>query len=271
MNHDVLRHLRCPVCSGELSPAPAALRCPRGHSFDVARQGYVNLTAGRPVHPGDTPEMVAARAAFLDAGHYDFISSALACFCTGFVVDSGAGTGHHLAAVLDAQPSSVGLALDASKPAVRRAARAHPRAGAALCDTWQGLPVASGSADLLLNVFAPRNGAEFHRVLREGGTLLVVTPTAGHLASLVGPLGLLTVDEAKDDRVAASLSPWFVPLDEQRLERTLHLTHNEVQALVAMGPSAHHIRPVTLATRISTLPTLVPVTASVTLRRFLPR
>jgi 23S rRNA (guanine745-N1)-methyltransferase len=287
VDKDVLRYLRCPNCALELTeatgerllgPIPTsfmgrALRCPRGHSFDIARQGYVNLAAGRVTHAGDTAEMVAARAQLLSAGHYDFIATALASATPrcDFVVDAGAGTGYHLAAVLDAHPDTVGLALDISKPAVRRAARAHPRAAAALCDTWQRLPLADGAAGAVLDVFAPRNGAEFHRVLRPDGTLLVITPTAEHLAELVGPLGLLNVDAQKRDRVAASLSAWFAPVDEQRLERPLRLTHAEVRTLVGMGPSAWHTDPRTLAARIAALPTPTAVTASVHLRRFVPR
>lgn len=92
--------------------SPGALRCTRGHSFDRARQGYVNLAAGRAPHSGDTAEMVAARAEFLAAGHYDFITTALCeaartAYPGGLIVDAGAGTGHHLAAVLDAVPLSL--------------------------------------------------------------------------------------------------------------------------------------------------------------------
>jgi 23S rRNA (guanine745-N1)-methyltransferase len=273
MNRNVLPYLRCPNCALELTEAAGALRCPRGHSFDVARQGYVNLSAGRVTHAGDTADMVADRAGFLSAGHFAFISTALASAVPDahLVVDAGAGTGHHLGAVLDAHQDAVGLALDVSKPAVRRAARAHPRAAAALCDTWQRLPVADGAAGAVLDVFAPRNGAEFHRVLRAGGALLVVTPTAEHLAELVGSLGLLNVDAEKPDRVAASLSTWFVQVDEQRLERSLRLTHAEVRALVGMGPSAWHTDPQALAARVAALPAPTAVTASVHLRRFIPR
>ncbi len=288
MNKDVLKHLRCPNCTLPLTevtgerlpgrPIPTSsmgrsLRCPRRHSFDIARQGYVNLTAGQVTHPGDTTQMVAARADFLAAGWYDFISTAVAAASAGggLVVDAGAGTGRHLAAVLDAHPAAVGLALDISKPAVRRAARAHPRAAAALCDTWRRLPLADRAASVVLDVFAPRNGAEFHRVLRPDGTLLVVTPTAGHLAELVGPLGLISVDAAKEDRVAASLSSWFVPVDEQRMESSLRLTQTEVSTLVGMGPSAWHTDLETLAARIAALPTPATVTASVHLRRLAPR
>src|SRR3954468_1478794 len=73
-----LPYLRCPVCADTLCRSERTLRCPRGHSFDLARQGYANLTTGRSSHVGDTADMVADRAAFLAAGHYDFIAAALA-------------------------------------------------------------------------------------------------------------------------------------------------------------------------------------------------
>nr|WP_239140072.1 23S rRNA methyltransferase [Plantactinospora endophytica] len=254
--------------------AVAALGCPAGHRFDLARQGYVNLTAGRATHSGDSPAMVAAREEFLGAGHYDLISTALADLARAvvgaatetypeLVVDAGAGTGRHLAVVLDALPAAAGLALDVSKPALRRAARAHPRAGAALCDTWRGLPLADGAAGLLLNVFAPRNGPEFRRVLRDDGALLVVTPAADHLGELVDRLGLLRVDPAKEARVAGSLAEHFTPDGTAVHRDTLRLDRTEVRTLVGMGPSAWHTDPARLDRLIDKLPEPIPVTIAV--------
>ncbi|WP_344140598.1 putative RNA methyltransferase, partial [Luedemannella flava] len=102
----ILPDLRCPVCAGPLAAAEKAVRCARGHSFDVARQGYLNLLAGR-APGGDDASQLAARADLLDSGAFDFLSAALAAHARdggadGLVVDVGAGTGHHLAAVLDA-------------------------------------------------------------------------------------------------------------------------------------------------------------------------
>lgn len=281
MRPDILHRLRCPLCEGVLSEATAGptrtLRCQRGHCFDVARHGYVPLAAGRLDHQGDSSPMVAARAEFLAAGHYDFITAALAAAALAdrcrpaFVVDVGAGTGHHLAGVLEAVPEALGLALDVSKPALRRAARSHPRAAAVLCDTCGRLPLASGSADLLLNVFAPRNGAEFRRVLSGDGRLLVATPEQRHLGELVEALGLLTVDPAKADRVLASLGAWFGEAGGDQHERRLSLRHSQVRAVVAMGPSAWHTSPEDLSARLAALPDPVEVTASVRVSCFRPR
>src|SRR5689334_17829272 len=109
MNDAVLPYLRCPNCSSPMAavpagPGPGSLRCARGHSFDVARQGYVTLLTGRHPHVGDSAEMIADRAAFLSAGHFGFIASALAteaaaAWRTGLVVDAGTGTGYYLSAV----------------------------------------------------------------------------------------------------------------------------------------------------------------------------
>jgi 23S rRNA (guanine745-N1)-methyltransferase len=315
MNTDVLPYLGCPVCGGPLTAAdgghpaatsaaarpggqgPRAVHCPQGHSFDIARQGYVHLGTGRSPHSGDAADMVAARVEFLAAGHYDFLSEALAgaaaeaagvgpagvgpaatetggvdgstpAGLAALVVDAGAGTGRHLAAVLDALPGAVGLALDVSKPALRRAARAHPRAGAALCDTWGRLPLADAGTAVLLNVFAPRNGPEFRRILRPDGILLVATPEADHLAELVTALDLLRVDPEKPARVAASLGPGFVPAGESVHRRILRLTRPQARALVGMGPSAWHGEPAALDARVAALPQTTTVTAAVRLCRY---
>lgn len=275
MNADVVPYLRCPICHEPLAGAPGGLRCPRGHGFDRARQGYVHLAAGTPAHPGDTAAMVAARERFLDAGHYDFISAALAGtaregYKTGLIVDAGGGTGRHLAAVLDAVPAAPGLALDVSKPALRRAARAHPRAAAALADTWRRLPLADAAAGLILNVFAPRNGAEFRRVLAPDGLLLVVTPTPAHLSELVAALRLLTVDPAKADRVVAGLAPHFAAGEARELRRRLVLSRAQARLAVEMGPSAWHTDPAALDAAVATLPDPVTVTASITQTTYHP-
>jgi 23S rRNA (guanine745-N1)-methyltransferase len=270
---DLLPHLRCPVCAEPVAASGQAVRCRRGHAFDVARQGYVNLVAGRVTHPGDTAAMVDARARWLACGAYDFLSAELAAQVSGtagLVLDAGAGTGHHLARVLDENPDAVGLAIDVSKPAVRRAARAHPRAAAVLADSWQRLPVGDRAAAVVLNTFAPRNGAEFARVLRADGALLVVTPEPGHLGELVDTLGLLRVPPEKADRVAAGLTTWFGLTSTRVLTRTLRLSRAQVRTLVEMGPSAHHTDPDRVAAAVATLAEPVPVTASVRLTRYHP-
>ncbi|MEV6964913.1 putative RNA methyltransferase [Hamadaea sp. NPDC051192] len=242
MIHTVLAALRCPVCHEALHRSDGSLRCPRGHSFDRARQGYVHLGTGRKLPEGDTADMVAARSAFLQAGHYQGVRTTVAGFVppsAALIADIGAGTGYYLAGALDAAPDAAGIALDVAKPALRRAARVHPRAEAVLADVWAGLPLADGCLDVLLNVFAPRNGAEFRRVLRPDGRLVVVTPLPRHLAELRERYGLLDVDPDKAERLAATLRE-FDLVGAAELEFPLRLTPDEVRALIGMGPNAFH-------------------------------
>ncbi|MGW1177261.1 putative RNA methyltransferase [Kitasatospora sp. NPDC002543] len=276
MLQDIERYLACPHCAQALTRHDRSLRCPAGHSFDLAKQGYVSLLAGDAhTGTGDTAEMVAARADFLAAGHYRPIAEALAEAASGvaggpdgLVADLGAGTGHYLAHVLDALPGTVGAALDISKFALRRAAKAHPRIGAVVCDAWRPLPLRDASTELMLNVFAPRNGPEIRRVLRPGGTLLLVSPTSRHLRELVDALGLLSVDEEKQRRIDEKLGPYLEPAGRREVEFTLRLGPQDVRTVVGMGPSAWHTDPERLGAALAELPEPVGVTASVTVAAY---
>jgi 23S rRNA (guanine745-N1)-methyltransferase len=136
---------------------------------------------------------------------------------------------------------------------------------------WRGLPVVSGAAGVVLSVFAPRNGAEIARVLAPGGVLVVVAPTAAHLAELVEPLGLLRVDPRKEARIDASLSPYFVSNGASKeISTAMSLSHADVGLVAAMGPSAHHVAPADVAARVAALPSPVSVTASVTITTYRP-
>jgi 23S rRNA (guanine745-N1)-methyltransferase len=272
MLDDVLPLLRCPHCGLELHRAAASVRCSAGHSFDVARQGYLSLLPGDArLGSADTAEMVAARERFLGDGHFEPLAGALSAEAAraleagpgGAIVDLGAGTGWHLARVLARAPGRSGLALDLSKHALRRAARAHDRTGAVAAEAWRPLPVRQGAAALALSVFAPRNGAELARVLSPGGALIVVVPSDRHLIELIEPLGLVSVDERKRERLDAQLDPHLRPRGVSELEWTLELSRAGVRDIVAMGPSARHAEPAALEEAIASLAEPVAVTASV--------
>jgi 23S rRNA (guanine745-N1)-methyltransferase len=271
---DVLDVLRCPHCGAALARQGGAVRCAAGHSFDVARQGYLSLLPGdAELGSADTAEMVAARERFQGSGHFEPLSDAVAVEAEralnrgpdGCILDLGAGTGWLLARVLEAAPGRAGLALDLSKHALRRAARAHERIGAVAADAWRPLPVGDGAVALALSVFAPRNGAEVARVLKPGGALIVVVPTGRHLIELVEPLGLLTVDERKLERLAAKLDPHLSASGASALEWTLGLSKEEVMDVVAMGPSAVHVNTAALREAVEGISEPVSVTASVEL------
>ncbi len=270
MLDDVLALLRCPHCGCSLSAGDGVVTCPSGHSFDIARQGYLSLLPGdAQLGSADTAEQVAARERFLAAGHFDPLAGALAEEAKrvgvpdGCVLDLGAGTGWYLARVLDRLPGRSGLALDLSRHALRRAARAHARIGAVAADAWGPLPIRDATVALALNVFAPRNGAELARVIVPGGALITVVPTDRHLGELVEALGLLSVDERKRERVGAKLDPWFGPPVESALEWTFELDRRGVRDAVAMGPSAARVEPATIDQMLVPMPVTGSVEISV--------
>ncbi len=277
MRDGATRFLACPRCRGALALVGSALRCPIGHTFDIAREGYVSMLDG--VAPGvaaDSAAMVAARRRSLDKGHFRPVSEALvvaavdaAAHRTAAVVDVGGGTGHYLAAVLDALPDADGLVVDLSRDAARVAARMHPRMSAAVCDVRQGLPLGDGAVSLLLDVFAPRDGGEMRRVLAPDGVLLVVTPAARHLGELHGVPGMLRVDERKQERLERSLAG-FRLIGRHPVEWRMSLDRAAAKDVVMMGPSAHHADPTALAEALTAFADPLPVTGSVEVTRWLP-
>ncbi|WP_416519553.1 putative RNA methyltransferase [Streptomyces achromogenes] len=267
--------LRCPVCRARLRPGHGSLRCPAGHTFDIARQGYVSLLTGIRATSGDDAAMVQARTRFLSTGGYAPISETLtrlavdALPARGTVVDIGCGTGYYLAGVLDRLPGARGLGLDTSVRALRSAARSHPRAAVASWDVFRPFPLGDSTVDVLLNVFAPRNPSEFHRVLRPAGRLIVVRPTERHLAELRGRIpAMVTIDPDKERRLRQALDPCFEATGTRHVEYTASLTRQDAIDLVGMTPSARHLTHADLADQ-GPLP--ARVTVSVLATSYRPR
>ena len=251
---DLIPLMLCPVCGEQMEAAgqvPAqGLRCAAGHQYDGARQGYVNMLTGRGTRfIPDTAEMVSARDAFLGAGHYAPLARQLAATAgtllagtpAPVLLDAGAGTGYYLEAVLHNLADGRALALDLSKFALRRAARTLPDALCVVWDLWKPLPLSAGSTDLILNVFAPRNPAEFARVLKPGGHLVVATAAPGHLEELREVVPLLAVDTDKSERLGETLGAGFDEVESVALRVPLQLRAEDMVRLVMMGPNAHHL------------------------------
>lgn len=253
-----------------------------GHSFDVAKQGYVTLAPGAGLkHKGDSSEMVSARETFLSLGHFAPFVEAV----TGAVQDAldanelpetaepmllevGAGTGYYLAHTLDSIAEARGVGLDISPHAAKHLAKCHPRVGAVVADAWERLPLQADSIDAVSVVFAPRNPAEFQRILRPGGEVIVLTPDLGHLDELREPLGILGVEEGKIERMyeqaAGYLEQAADPVD---ISYPMTLDRASIAAQVGMSPSARHLEKEELAERMAKLPETMQVTAHARLDR----
>lgn len=239
----IVSWLSCPVCNATLSLQPPSLRCRAGHTFDIAKQGYVNLANSKPPANADTAEMVLARQRFLNLGHYRPIAEALvnAAGDGNRILEVGAGTAYYLSAVVDGEPGRLGLASDVSAQACRRAARSHDRIAAVVADTWRGIPVRGKTVDVVLCVFAPRNPTEFLRVLAPGGRMIIVTPEEDHLASLRASHSLLNVHPDKAEELLRTFSS-FDLISTSQLSYAISLDAEAVADLIGMGPNAFHQR-----------------------------
>lgn len=265
----VLPLLACPVCATPLTSTDGTAGCRAGHRFDIARQGYLTLLGtGSRTDTGDTADMVAARQEFLDAGHFAPLTAALvAAAGAGPALDLGAGTGHHLRAVVR-QRGGVGVAVDTSKFAARRAARAHPQVGAVVADAWSRLPVRGGVVGTVLNVFAPRDPTELARILVPGGRAVIVTPTPEHQRELRDRIGLLAVDPDKADRLADTVGARLIPAGRTTVRQAMALTRADVDRLIRMGPSAYHLPAERRQAAVRALDEVTEVTLAVTISTF---
>lgn len=188
--------LACPLDGQPLIKTGNCWKCTSGHSFDVARQGYVHLLPvqkKRSKDPGDSKEMVAARQRFLNAGHYRPIADAVsACVMDQFsgdtlnCLDAGCGEGYYLRVLAESiapEQELAVLGLDISKWAVQAAAR-QDRSFGYVVGSNANLPVQPESVDWLMCMFGFPVYTEFARVLRKGGKLIQVDAGSDHLKEL---------------------------------------------------------------------------------------
>ena len=157
------------------------------------------------------------------------------------VLDLGAGTGHHLAGVLDALPGALGIALDTSRPALRHAARAHADIAAVVADVWQALPLADATVDLVLDVFSPRNGAEMARVLKPGGARSSSSRPPSTSPSSPTCTACRWTRRRSSGSSGPSARTWSWKSREP-VRWTMDLTAEEVAAVLKMSPAGAHRR-----------------------------
>lgn len=238
----------CPVCRLALQEPQSngrktSLVCPAGHCYDIAREGYVNLLLANRKNsqePGDSKEMIAARARVHSAGLYQPLASALQeqlgllNTVPSRVLDLGCGEGFYSAAIQQALPDARVCGIDIAKPAVRLAAKKYSDVAFAVASAFD-VPLPDSSVDLVVSVFAPLDQTEVMRLLSPGGVYLKITPAPRHLWEL----RCLLYDEAKPHDVESQLREGFELINARELAYTLQLTGETLRDLTAMTPYAH--------------------------------
>lgn len=233
----------CPICGEVLVRDEKCCRCRAGHSFDIAKEGYVNLLPANRQHstnPGDDREMVNARTSFLNGGWYAPLRERLcelARECRAerpVLADAGCGEGYYteaLAEVIAERDGSV-AGVDLSKAAVRRAAKRCRNAEIAVASVYH-LPIRDEAVDVMLDCFSPLAIKEFHRVLRSGGKFLYVVPGARHLWELKEIL----YEEPYQNAVKEEAYEGFRQTETVPLEFRFRLeSHEAITALFHMTP-----------------------------------
>lgn len=246
--------LRCPMCDEPLTAGERMFTCLRGHSFDRARQGYVNLL--RPTRlRGDTPEMLQARRRFLDAGWYAPLADAICDEVGGWLasaaippdaralLDAGCGEGYYLSHLTGALAPALTAGdwrlygLDLAKDAVRMAAGRTRAVTWLVANSKDRLPFGDASLGALMTIFAPRQADEFARALAPGGLLLVVTPAEEHLSEARAALPwLLAPEPEKGQRLRETLGSAFSLAAERSVAFPLALDAAALQDLAVMTP-----------------------------------
>ncbi|MBE6635406.1 MAG: methyltransferase domain-containing protein [Ruminococcaceae bacterium] len=235
----------CPKCKEKLNITDSGTaRCAGGHSYDRSRQGYYNLLMSeRGGTHGDNSEMVAARRAFLSAGHYEPFAREIAGICRslipegGILLDAGCGEGYYTERVRRelAKKNARVAAFDISKDAVIRAARRSAADEYAVAGSYH-MPLADASVDVLLNTFSPMAAEESARVVADGGYFVMAIPGEEHLFGLKSAI----YDEPYKNRPKDTALEGFSLVEKRELRYTLTLEKQEdIRALFMMTPYAY--------------------------------
>ena len=248
--------LQCPVCREITVRSEAVWQCANKHTFDAARQGYVNFLLAHKKHsrePGDNKEMIQSRRKFLDRGHYDRVSDGINEAIAGAlpgperggvfnVLDAGCGEGFYLKRLKESlarsgrDPSTFCYyGVDISKYAVQQATQRDRTMNwfvASIID----LPFMRSSLDIVLNVFSPLNFPEVSRITRDEGKLVIAHPGPRHLNGLREVIYPVAREHEESDMVEQARG-LFSLSDRRRINYQLELkSKGEIMDLLAMTP-----------------------------------
>jgi|TARA_B110000259_G_C13985577_1_gene390305 23S rRNA (guanine745-N1)-methyltransferase len=267
-------NFKCPNCDQALilqeDAQPQTYRCNNQHSFDLAREGYLNLLLAqhkRSRNPGDSDDMIRSRQRFLNAGYYqplsDAIVTAVAKANTGAeqtVLDLGCGEGYymqqlHLASLERASEDRASdksiseqtptklklLGMDISKFAVRLAAKRKMDARLAV-DSVYNIPLFENRIDTAISVFSPISVEETARVLKPGGKLIMVGPGAEHLSGLTALIYEQSLPHG-GNTAGLDNAIQFKLLEQIEIKQTIVVSGSDILDLLKMTPYYWHSRP----------------------------
>lgn len=241
--------LRCPVCGVSMSVSNGELKCGTGHSFDIARQGYVNFLTNKTfIKNADTAAMIGARQQMHARPFFQDLARQISDICeevsqrspAATVIEPGGGSGFYANAVIRRVDAARAVSFDISAHAAKVCAQQSERVAVVVADVWQKWPFADDSADVVLSVFSPRNFIETERVMKTGAVLILVTPENDHFAEMRTKFNALGIQGHKNEKIAALLEN-FTNVHQSVHKSTELLEGSEMYNSLLSGPNGHHI------------------------------
>ncbi len=228
--------LICPVCSAELIKTEKSYRCELNHSFDTAKEGYINLLSGRHKAGeliGDNRDMAKARRLFLETGHYDFLADSICNYIdrNDNVIDISCGEGYYTDYFRRITGASV-CGFDISKEMIKLAAKKYKETFFFVANIAR-IPVKDESIDKAVQICAPFSEKEFARILKKDGILLSVVPGKRHLWGLKELLYETPYENNEDDTEYES----FVKTETLTVRNNVVINGQDtIMSLFAMTP-----------------------------------
>lgn len=228
--------LICPVCGNPLTRSGNTAVCRNHHSFDYARQGYLNLLIRQSKAHGDNREMVKARTEFLNTGSYAFLKDELTeitkQISVDVLMDLGCGEGYYTSAMKAHEK----YGFDMSREALKHASN-HDHSTQYVVASMFHLPVENETCDMAVTCFAPFAGEEIPRILRPGGLFVFVSPGPDHLIELKKILY-----DTPYPNVIKPLNTELQKVQEYQIDKPFHVNHEGLMNLFEMTPYAHHTK-----------------------------
>ena len=239
-NHS--RYYRCPICNSNLELAGQSMICPSRHTFDIAKQGYLNLLMKKKTFDNYDKISFQSRKIILEKGYYNHVLEVVAELlrstesCTS-VLDVGCGEGFY-SRKLSAITGKDIVAFDISKESVQIAAKADLEHHVSwFVGDLSDLPIADSAIDCILNIFTPANYGEFQRVLSDNGMLIKVVPGSDHLIEFRRLVrDHLRNKDFSNEQVVECFQDNFSLISRTKVSKTFELPEEDCRIFAEMTP-----------------------------------